>query len=65
MNYLNKLFSIFLLFFLNLIITNKKKFDLINNNSIKLNLKIYNNFVNFSKIFTNKTRICFFWTNFS
>ena len=38
----------------NLIITNKKKFDLINNNSIKLNLNIYNNFVNFSKIFTNK-----------
>ena len=38
----------------NLIITNKKKFDLIKNNSIKLNLNIYNNFVNFSKIFTNK-----------
>ena len=38
----------------NLIITNKKKFDLINNNSIKLNFNIYNNFVNFSKIFTNK-----------
>ena len=38
----------------NLIITNKKKFDLIKNNTIKLNLNIYNNFVNFSKIFTNK-----------
>ena len=38
----------------NLIITNKKKFDLIKDNSIKLNLNIYNNFVNFSKIFTNK-----------
>ena len=38
----------------NLIITNKKKFDLIKNNSIKLNLNIYNNFVNFRKIFTNK-----------
>ena len=38
----------------NLIITNKKKFDLIKNNSVKLNLNIYNNFVNFSKIFTNK-----------
>ena len=38
----------------NLIITNKKKFDLINNNSIKLNFNIYNNFVNFGKIFTNK-----------
>ena len=38
----------------NLIITNKKKFDLIKNDSVKLNLKIYNNFVNFSKIFTNK-----------
>ena len=38
----------------NLIITNKKKFDLIKNDSIKLNLNIYNNYVNFSKIFTNK-----------
>ena len=38
----------------NLIITNKKKFDLINNSSIKLNSNIYNNFFNFSKIFTNK-----------
>ncbi|MDA9881038.1 1-deoxy-D-xylulose-5-phosphate reductoisomerase [Candidatus Pelagibacter sp.] len=38
----------------NLIITNKKKFDLINDNSINLNLNIYNNFVNLSKIFTNK-----------
>ena len=38
----------------NLIITNKKKFDLIKNDSVKLNLNIYNNFVNFSKIFTNK-----------
>ena len=38
----------------NLVITKKKKFDLIKNNSIKLNLNIYNNFVNFSKIFTNK-----------
>ena len=38
----------------NLIITNKKKFDLIKNDSIKLNLNIYNNFENFSKIFTNK-----------
>ena len=38
----------------NLIITNKKRFDLIKNNSIKLNLNIYNNFLNFSKIFTNK-----------
>jgi len=38
----------------NLIITNKKKFDLIKNNSIKLNLNIYNDFLNFSKIFTNK-----------
>ncbi|MDB4154675.1 1-deoxy-D-xylulose-5-phosphate reductoisomerase [Candidatus Pelagibacter sp.] len=38
----------------NLIITNKKKFDLIKNNSIKSNLNIYNNFVNFSKIFSNK-----------
>ena len=38
----------------NLIITNKKRFDLIKNNSIKLNLNIYNNFVYFSKIFTNK-----------
>ena len=38
----------------NLIITNEKKFDLIKNDSVKLNLKIYNNFVNFSKIFTNK-----------
>jgi len=38
----------------NLIITNKKKFDLIKDNSIKLNLNIYNNFVNFSKIFNNK-----------
>ncbi|MDB4118980.1 1-deoxy-D-xylulose-5-phosphate reductoisomerase [Candidatus Pelagibacter sp.] len=38
----------------NLIITNKQKFDLIKNNSIKLNLNIYNNFVNFDKIFTNK-----------
>ena len=38
----------------NLIITNKKKFDLIRKDSIKLNLNIYNNFVNFSKIFTNK-----------
>ena len=38
----------------NLIITNKKKFDLIKNNSIKLNLNIYDNFLNFSKIFTNK-----------
>ena len=38
----------------NLILTNKKKFDLIKNNSIKLNLNIYNNFVNFRKIFTNK-----------
>ena len=38
----------------NLIITNKKKFDLIKNDSVKLNLNIYNNFVNFSKIFNNK-----------
>ena len=38
----------------NLIITNKKKFDLIKDDSVKLNLNIYNNFVNFSKIFTNK-----------
>ena len=38
----------------NLIITNKKKFDLIKNDSVKLNSKIYNNFVNFNKIFTNK-----------
>ncbi|MDC1496559.1 1-deoxy-D-xylulose-5-phosphate reductoisomerase [Pelagibacteraceae bacterium] len=38
----------------NLILTNKKKFDLIKNNSIKSNLNVYNNFVNFSKIFTNK-----------
>ena len=38
----------------NLIIANKKKFDLIKKDSIKLNLNIYNNFVNFSKIFTNK-----------
>ena len=38
----------------NLIITNKQKFDLIKNNSVKLNLNIYNNFVNLSKIFTNK-----------
>jgi len=38
----------------NLIITNKKKFDLIKNDTIKLNFNVYNNFVNFSKIFTNK-----------
>ena len=38
----------------NLIITNKKKFDLIKKESVRLNLNIYNNFVNFSKIFTNK-----------
>ena len=38
----------------NLIITNKKKFDLIKKDSVKLNLNIYNNFVNFSKIFINK-----------
>ena len=38
----------------NLIITNKKKFDLIKTDSVNLNLNIYNNFVNFSKIFTNK-----------
>ena len=38
----------------NLIITNKKKFDLIKNDSVNLNLNIYNNFVNLSKIFTNK-----------
>ena len=38
----------------NLIITNKKKFDLIKKDSVKLNLNIYNNFVNFSKIFNNK-----------
>ena len=38
----------------NLIITNKKKFDLIKDDSVKLNLNIYNNFVNFSKIFNNK-----------
>jgi 1-deoxy-D-xylulose-5-phosphate reductoisomerase len=38
----------------NLIITNKKKFDLIKNDTVKLNLNIYNNFVNFSKIFNNK-----------
>ena len=38
----------------NLIITNKKKFDLIRKDSIKLNLNIYNNFINFNKIFTNK-----------
>ena len=38
----------------NLIITNKKKFDLIKKESVRLNLIIYNNFVNFSKIFTNK-----------
>ena len=38
----------------NLIITNKKKFDLIKNDRIKLNFNVYNNFVNFSKIFTNK-----------
>ena len=38
----------------NLIITNKKKFDLIKNDTTKLNFNVYNNFVNFSKIFTNK-----------
>ena len=38
----------------NLIITNKKKFDLIKNDTIKLNFNVYNNFENFSKIFTNK-----------
>ena len=38
----------------NLIITNKKKFDLIKNDTIKLNFNVYNNFLNFSKIFTNK-----------
>ena len=38
----------------NLIITNKKKFNLIKNDAVKLNLNIYNNFMNFSKIFTNK-----------
>jgi len=38
----------------NLIITNKKKFDLIKNDTTKLNFNVYNNFENFSKIFTNK-----------
>ena len=38
----------------NLIITNKKKFDLVKNDSIKLNFNVYSNFVNLSKIFTNK-----------
>ena len=38
----------------NIIITNKKKFDLIKKNSIKLNINIYNNFDNFDKIFKNK-----------
>jgi len=31
----------------NLIITNKKKFDLIKNDTIKLNFNVYNNFVKF------------------
>ena len=38
----------------NLIITKKNKFDLIKNKSNNLNLNIYNNFANLSKIFTNK-----------
>ena len=38
----------------NLIIANKEKFDLIRKDTIRLNLNIYNNFLNFSKIFKNK-----------
>ena len=38
----------------NLIITDKKKFNLIKKYSIQPNINIYNNFDNFDKIFTNK-----------
>ena len=38
----------------NLIITNKEKFDLIKNNKVQSNFNIYNNFINFNKIFKKK-----------